>query len=61
MGNDGTNAGTQLVKDIYNGSASSNPFSFSVVNNTLLFYANNAEQTERSYGHLTVQALEPFW
>src|SRR5262249_54140621 len=38
---DGTKAGTQLVKDIYAGSASSSPSNLTNVNGTLFFQAND--------------------
>ncbi|MBK6977454.1 MAG: hypothetical protein IPH28_10450 [Cytophagaceae bacterium] len=38
---DGTQAGTVLVKDINPGGGSSDPFSFTVLNNIVYFFANN--------------------
>jgi ELWxxDGT repeat protein len=38
---DGTQAGTILLKDINPGSASSEPFGFTVFNNSVYFFANN--------------------
>lgn len=40
---DGTTAGTFLVKDIYAGSASSNPYNFTVLNNQVYFTASDKD------------------